>query len=626
MRDFETIFSSLELDKETLEMAYGDTILPTQQHREDPPPVHLTSITMEEALAGQDVDFRIVETLGEGSMGVVSLAEQTSLQRLVAVKAPKGDSPTSRGRMINEALFMGRVEHPNVVPAYGLGQLESGQPILVMKRVQGTSWDAVLTGAAKAPGSGDADLTWHLRVLMQVCNAVRFAHARRVVHRDIKPENVMIGEFGEVYLLDWGIALSLEPGDGGLPRATNAHSLAGTPLFMAPEMTGGDTDTIDERTDIYLLGANLHMVLTGSPPHAGDTIMNICKSAYLSTAPEYGDDVPGELADIARKAMARDKQDRWGSVEEFSAAISDYLEHRASFQLSDAAENMLKEAADHPGSDEETTHLVEAEFGFRQALLIWADNMTATLGLQSTIEKRVRASVAGGELSSARGALERLPSPNAELEALVVQLDKELKARAARVDYLERFERELDLSTSARSRQKAVVLLGAFLVLLCFSSAWGSRPGQPGFDLNSWMTSYWRILGVAAIPWLLFWRKLTANVANRRLMTYFASSMVAVFVVRFSGVRLEVPQLHLVVVEVCIMGIAAAAIGIATSPRLAALSSCYAVAGLVSTFSGEMWIAYISFGLAHLVFFSSMAVIWRPRPPKDLERADQITT
>lgn len=619
MQDFETMFSSLELDDPTLEIAHGDTILPPHAS-EDRTPFHLTSFSMDdETVANEEVDFRIVETLGEGSMGIVSLAEQTSLERLVAVKAPKGDGERSRTRMIDEALFMGRVEHPNVVPAYGLGQLQSGQPILVMKRVQGTSWDAVLTGEAAAPGTGHADLTWHLRVLMQVCNAVRFAHARHVVHRDIKPENVMIGEFGEVYLLDWGIAVSTKPGDVRLPRAADAKGLAGTPFFMAPEMTGGDATTIDERTDIYLLGANLHMVLTGKAPHSGDSLMAICQSAYLSHAPAYGDDVPGELADIATKAMAKDKEDRWESVEAFSTAISDYLEHRASFQLSDAAEHSLKDAADDSG-DEKTTHLVEAEFGFRQALVIWADNDAATRGLQETIEERVRASVAGGELSGARGALERLPSRNADLESLVAQLEKDLGERAARVDYLERFEKDLDLSTSARSRQLTVIIIGGCLVLLCFTSAWGSRPGQPGFALESWMTSYWRLLAAAALPCLLFWRKLTANVANRRLLTYFVAALVAVFVVRFSGVRLAVPQLHLVVVEVCIMGTAAAAVGIATSRRLAALASCYAVAGIASALAGEMWVAYMSFGFAHLIFFGAMAWIWRPRAASNLRR------
>ena len=127
------------------------------------------------------------------------------------------------------------------------------------------------------------------------------------------------------------------------------------------------------------------------------------------------------------------------------------------------------------------------------------------------------------------------------------------------------------------------------------------------------MTSYWRLLALTAAPCLLFWRKLTAKIANRRLLTYFGSAMVAVFVIRFAGVRLAVPQLYLLIVEVCIMGMAAAAIGIATNRRLAALSSCYAVAGIASIFSGEMWAAYVGFGLAHLVFFGSMAWIWRPQ-------------
>src|SRR5262249_35011988 len=151
-----------------------------------------------------------------------------------------------------------------------------------MKHVEGVSWrDLLRDGAhpawAKVGAPGEDRLVSHLQILMQVCNAVEFAHRRGLIHRDIKPANVMVGEFGEVYLLDWGIAartgiLAEASSHLGESGAEPTPRMLGTPAYMAPEMLSRKVGPIDERTDVYLLGATLHEVLTGRPRHVGSTL------------------------------------------------------------------------------------------------------------------------------------------------------------------------------------------------------------------------------------------------------------------------------------------------------------------------------------------------------------------
>ncbi|MCZ7681391.1 MAG: protein kinase [Sandaracinaceae bacterium] len=157
-------------------------------------------------------------TLGEGGMGIVRLATQRSLGRDVAVKTVKGSQAAERatGALLREACVMGLLEHPNVVPVYDLVVGDAGEPAIVMRKIEGSSWASVMHDPAALRARFDAEdaLEWNLRVLAQVCNVVDFAHSRGILHRDLKPENVMLGEFGEVYVVDWGLAVALREGLG----------------------------------------------------------------------------------------------------------------------------------------------------------------------------------------------------------------------------------------------------------------------------------------------------------------------------------------------------------------------------------------------------------------------------
>ncbi len=611
--DYKTTFESLELDEKTLQIGHGATIMPTVSRATRSSPAMDTLPPFQvDPMAGRLADYKIVGPLGEGGMGVVSLAEQTALRRLVAVKEPKRGDQSSYGRVLDEAFIMARMEHPNVVPAYSLGRHQDGQPILVMKRVEGTSWEDVLSGVADVPGGGAADLVWHLRVLLQICNALRYAHARRVVHRDIKPENVMIGEFGEVYLLDWGVALSLDAeADEGIPTVHTSHGIAGTPAFMAPEMTIDDTTNIDERTDIYLLGANLHALMTGSPPHAGRSLLEVFMKAYQSAPQVYEEGVAAELIEIAHQAMSREKADRFQTVGAFAAAIEGFIENRASFSLSDAAMVVLEKALE--ATEQQTNLLLEAEFGFRHALAIWGQNTGAQFGLQSTLEAKIRSCLTHDEVVGARVALEQLPWPNEELREAIEALEIDLKDRAERVDYLEAFESNLDLRTGTRGRQRAVILMGVGFTVLALWQVWTTRPGQPEDSPAALLQVFWRVSVIALIGVGLFWKKLVSNLANRRLVAFFGSALGGILLLRIGAVYLNPPVLYIQVAETLVVGLTAFGMGAATSGRLAVVGALsYGTAAILTAMSGHMWVAMLTLGIAHMVFFGTMAWLWRP--------------
>jgi serine/threonine-protein kinase len=217
--------------------------------------------------------------VGQGGMGAVWVAFQRSLEREVAVKVPRiGGDPLTTNALLKEARVAGNLEHPHIVPIHVLGVDSDGCPVLVMKRIEGQTL-ATLIEQEDHPAwptlverHGDRDGAL-LEVLMRVADALQFAHTKGIVHRDVKPENVMVGLFGEVYLLDWGIAHRI-----GQPTT----EIVGTPGFLAPEMLDPALGPVDARTDVYLLGATLHAALTNTQRHVGSTLAEVFDAALHS--------------------------------------------------------------------------------------------------------------------------------------------------------------------------------------------------------------------------------------------------------------------------------------------------------------------------------------------------------
>lgn len=407
-------------------------------------------------------------TIGEGGMGIVRVATQRSLGREVAVKTLRPDvrGDAAALRLLREAWVTGSLEHPNIVPVYDLGLDESGAPLIVLKRIEGMPWSTHIRDAAvvrERYGATDL-LEYNLRILLQLCNAVSLAHTRGVLHRDLKPENVMIGSFGEVYLVDWGIAVSLKDDETGrLPLASKATDLAGTPCYMAPEMlgTGGP---LSERTDVYLLGAILHEILTGEPPHKGVSFRALVASVLLSQF-DYPAEVPRELAEIARRAMSRDPEDRYASAEELRLRVEWYLRHRGSLALAAEAQRRLDEMSVvlrdvTPDRDRVYRLFAEARFGFRQALDASLENELAADGLRAAISAVTEFELERGTPEAAAAALAELSDPPAELAARVSAALRARDEERRRVAHLEELGRELDPTIGRRTRLAVTGFLG----------------------------------------------------------------------------------------------------------------------------------------------------------------------
>jgi eukaryotic-like serine/threonine-protein kinase len=298
-------------------------------------------------------NYRLVRKLASGGMSSVYLAEDLKLRRKVAIKVmtDPGSSGELASRMQQEAGIVAQLEHPGIVPVHDVGFLPDGRVYYAMKFVQGRRLDQYVR-----EGPALSDL---LRVFQKICEAVAFAHAYGVIHRDLKPENIMLGSFGEVMVMDWGVAKVLienaDRGDGvavadepearpsdpeevptlvqGLdvgPQVETAHgSVIGTPAYMAPEQARGEIDRLDERTDVYALGAILYFMLTGRPPFASATAADIRQRfLYESVTPprKLNRKIPRPLEAVCLKALSKEARDRYAGARQLSGETARFLD------------------------------------------------------------------------------------------------------------------------------------------------------------------------------------------------------------------------------------------------------------------------------------------------------------
>ncbi len=415
--------------------------------------------------AGAPAGYEFLAELGRGGMGVVYRARQNSLSREVAVKLIRPDvaSPAAESLFMAEAVATGLLSHPNIVQVHDVSRGPAGEPLLAMQLVGGTAWKWLLhpRNEQEKERASRLELADHLQILLSVCNAIAFAHSRGIVHRDLKPDNVMIGEFGEVLVMDWGLAVEVSEPRSSATALRHKSSLTGkfpegTPAYMSPELAlclGGETGP---RTDVYLLGAILCEVLTGSPPHRRETVREVLVSASLSEPVALPAETPREIREIVHRAMARKPEDRFATAGEFQEALRGFLRHRESVRLCDAAAARLKKGVIH--GDPRTLDIRRVYFDyadiqsrFRQALELWPQNHEGRAGLKSAILALMEAAIAGGDLGLAE----------AQIAELAIT-DLERKSAAVRISQLQRQQS----AQHARTRRLGVLLWGAVIIVL----------------------------------------------------------------------------------------------------------------------------------------------------------------
>ncbi len=292
--------------------------------------------------------FHVLRPHARGGLGAVFVALDSELDREVALKQildDRADDPISRFRFLTEARITGGLEHPGIVPVYGLGTHDDGRPYYAMRFIRGDSLKEAIDQFHAQPlpggstGSRDLALRKLLRRFLDVCNAIDYAHSRGVIHRDIKPANIILGQHGETLVVDWGLAKPIghvepksqsgerpfKPSRASGSSETLPGSTLGTPGYMSPEQAAGRLDRLGPRSDIYSLGATLYCLLTGKPPLAG-------KVADMLSAVQRGEFPPPRQLDpsidkaleaVCLKAMALEPEDRYGTPR----ALADDIEH-----------------------------------------------------------------------------------------------------------------------------------------------------------------------------------------------------------------------------------------------------------------------------------------------------------
>jgi hypothetical protein len=273
-------------------------------------------------------NYQIVREVARGGVGRILEAVDTRLNRQVALKQLL-EPGVEEARFIREAVLTARLQHPSIVPIHEVGVFSSGEPFIAMKLVRGESLRQAIAGRSTL-----AERLELVSAVLAVAEAIAYAHSQRVIHRDLKPSNVLLGSFGEVVVIDWGLAKHLDVPEAAptataapaSPSSTAVGAIVGTPAYMPPEQALGRP--VDMRADVYSIGAMLYEVLTGEIPIAGDSAPEVLRN-ILQKRPipveQRAPGVPADLAAIVRKAMKANSEERYADGGELAADLRRYL-------------------------------------------------------------------------------------------------------------------------------------------------------------------------------------------------------------------------------------------------------------------------------------------------------------
>jgi serine/threonine-protein kinase len=561
-------------------------------HSAPSPPLPALSVaSRDEDLA----EFVVSDTLGQGAVGEVCAAYQQSLQRQVALKRLRRDvTQTDPGGLVVEARVLGRLEHPNVVPVYALGLDPDGRPAFVMKRVEGVRWRDLIRSPGDHPDllGGRPPLEAHVDILRQLCGALARAHSLGVLHLDVKPDNVMIGRFGEVYLVDWGVAAARKPGviEGLAP---SGGRIVGTPAYLAPEQARGEPAT--ERTDVYLLGACLYEVLAGHPPR-GDASVDAALAAAVrgDFLPLVGDSV---LHVLARAAMAPHPSQRPEGPLDFARALTEGHAASLAEALVAGAEASAEAVRDHL-EDGDTVGaarlMTDARRGFEAALTQAPRFRRAQEGLRGLLRTMARHELRSGAVERARALLAEDPELAEELAPLVQQ------AEAARVRRKESAEARRTLRDLARGSWRRAGMLAASWTAVLSVGWWMALLDHAG-RIELGYPPLLLALGFLSAVGLVMLRR-EQGAARRRVqgnLAGFGAAMALMAVTWAAGWAAE----QAIGVVLWVGGTAAGVVAVTTDPRMG-LPAALVLAGaaLILLLPGLEWEVAASAGtLAALV-------------------------
>lgn len=458
--------------------------------------------------------FALVEEINRGGMGVILRGHDRALGRDVAIKVLRdpGCEP-HRQRFATEARITGQLEHPNIVPIHELGVDAEGRPFFAMKLVRGRTLAEIIE--RKRQGDADPPLSRLVGVLIQICHAVAFAHARGVLHRDLKPSNIMLGDFGEVMLMDWGLAKALggrEPGSGAHPTVTAATLeetqngvVLGTPSYMPPEQALGQVSLLDERSDVYALGAVLYELLTLEPPVQGSDVSAVLSQVILGRisdpqirAPER--DIPRDLAAVAMKALATRPQDRYASAAELRTDLESFLDGRV---VSAREDNLVEVLVRFVRRHQAVSITAGLAFAALAALAIGSYSINARERERAERQRTV---------AEEQGAQAERERERAEVEGAVARSERARAEQAQRLAEEQRLAAEearrstvAALDSEARLRQRSE--RNAYLAAISLASEQLARRDGTGaratldacpVKLRDWV---WRRLALLCQPW-----------------------------------------------------------------------------------------------------------------------------
>ncbi len=313
-----------------------------------------STLTVDPLDQSSSARFRILRPHARGGLGEVFVAQDAELPREVALKQIQSHlahDEMCRERFVREAEITGGLEHPGIVPVYGLGAYPDGRPYYAMRFIRGETLKEAIERfhdddlAARDMSVRSVALRRLLSQLLEACHAIEYAHSRGVVHRDLKPSNIMVGKYGETLVVDWGLAKAagkedlaargslsaeplLRPRSGSTAEPTAMGKALGTPAYMSPEQAAGRIDLVGVRSDVYSLGATLYEILTGQAPVQGDSVDELLRRAERGDFPpprRVKPGVRGCLQSICLKAMAHEPADRYPTAAALAADLERWL-------------------------------------------------------------------------------------------------------------------------------------------------------------------------------------------------------------------------------------------------------------------------------------------------------------